>query len=233
MSYIHCPNCNQKALSVATRCPRCGVAFETRPSPAMPGAGRRRSHPALLALGTVLVLVIANAIRLQFGSAGGLTPPSPTARNVPPPRPVATRPEPTRPSGDSAATPKAPSPAPATRAPSATPTGPQSPAPTVVSAPPAAPRPDAVPTAPAVRAPAPRPAPPADDDGALSRRYASTWVNLRTRPRPAAAVVRVLAPGEAVLVDTVERGWYRVVADGEEIGYVDQRLLDTARPIRP
>lgn len=232
MSYIHCPNCNQKALSVATRCPRCGVAFESRPAPAAPGGGRRRTHPALLAVGTVLVLVIANAVRVQFGSVGGLNPPSPAAKDVPPPRPVATRPAPAVPQPGTTATRSESVPAPAS-SPSgaAAPTGPHAPPASIAAAPPPAPHRDSTPVV--SRTAAPPPTELAAEDASFTRRYASTWVNLRTGPRPASAVVRVLAPGEAVMVDTVERGWYRVVANGEEIGYVDQRLLDTARPVRP
>jgi len=42
--------------------------------------------------------------------------------------------------------------------------------------------------------------------------------------------VRVLNPGEAVLVDSLKRGWYRVLADGRIVGYVHRTQLDAAPP---
>jgi hypothetical protein len=65
-------------------------------------------------------------------------------------------------------------------------------------------------------------------------RYARTWVNVREGRARGARSVLVLTPGEAVLVDSLRRGWYRVVADGRTLGYVHRSNLDavppTARP---
>lgn len=66
------------------------------------------------------------------------------------------------------------------------------------------------------------------------RRYARTWANVRETRGRGAPSVRVLDPGEAVLVDSLRRGWYRVLADGQVLGYVHRSNLDavppTARP---
>jgi hypothetical protein len=80
-------------------------------------------------------------------------------------------------------------------------------------------------TADSAPAPAPTPAaaPPADES--LERHYASTWVNVRAGRSGSAPVVRILKPGEAVRVDSLRQGWYRVVADGQALGYVDRNLV--------
>lgn len=77
----------------------------------------------------------------------------------------------------------------------------------------------------AVPAPSPTPArtPPADES--LERRYASTWVNVRAGRSGLAPVIQILKPGEAISVDSLRQGWYRVVADGQTLGYVDRSLI--------
>jgi SH3 domain-containing protein len=81
-------------------------------------------------------------------------------------------------------------------------------------------------------APAPRPAVAPARAGVT--RYARTWINVREGRARATRSVRVLTPGEAVLVDSLRRGWYRVLADGRTLGYVHRSNLDavppTARP---
>jgi hypothetical protein len=42
--------------------------------------------------------------------------------------------------------------------------------------------------------------------------------------------VAVLNPGDAVIVDSLVRGWYRVLVDGRALGYVHRSTLDVARP---
>jgi hypothetical protein len=73
------------------------------------------------------------------------------------------------------------------------------------------------------------PAAPAPAPEAL-RRYAVEWINVRQRRAVAAPPVRVLRPGEAVLVDSLVRGWYRVVADGQGVGYAHRRFLAASPP---
>ena len=71
---------------------------------------------------------------------------------------------------------------------------------------------------------APRPA------GASARRYAQTWVNVRGERTRSAPAVAVLNPGDAVTVDSLVRGWYRVLVDGRAVGYVSRSMLDVTRP---
>ena len=66
--------------------------------------------------------------------------------------------------------------------------------------------------------------------GQWSQRYARTWVNVRESRGPGTPAVGVLNPGEAVLVDSLRGGWYRVVVDGHTLGYVDRSYLDTVPP---
>lgn len=66
--------------------------------------------------------------------------------------------------------------------------------------------------------------------GGLLQRYATTWVNVREARGPGTPAVGVLNPGEAVLVDSLRGGWYRVVVDGRTLGYVDRSYLDTVPP---
>ena len=54
------------------------------------------------------------------------------------------------------------------------------------------------------------------------------FVNVRRSPSPTATTVAVLEPGEAVLVDSLRRGWYRIVRDGRTLGYADRRFLATS-----
>jgi hypothetical protein len=61
--------------------------------------------------------------------------------------------------------------------------------------------------------------------------YATTWVNIREHRSGGTAAVRILNPGEAVLVDSLVGGWYRIVVDGRTLGYVDRSYLDTAAPL--
>jgi hypothetical protein len=75
----------------------------------------------------------------------------------------------------------------------------------------------------------PQPAPPAT----TIRRYAQTWVNIRDARRRASPAIRVLNPGEAVQVDSLQVGWYRVVVDGRPGGYVHRSNLGTAPPPSP
>ena len=218
MSYVNCPDCNQKALSVATRCPRCGLAFEGR----FAGPPVKRSRPIvpilLLTGGLAGVLVAVNLVVRETGAAPKAGPPVakvPVAKApvvkapvvsegmVPPPRPEPER----QPAVGRAAVESVPA-APPTR------TEPE-PQPVVVAPPPAA-RPVGAPR------------------GALAvageSRYANTWVNVRAGRSPSAPVLRTLEPGELVAVDTPQQGWYRVVNGGREPGYVDGRFLDTAPP---
>jgi hypothetical protein len=66
--------------------------------------------------------------------------------------------------------------------------------------------------------------------GAGIRRYAQTWVNVRSDRTRSAPAVGILNPGDAVTVDSLVRGWYRVSVDGRTLGYVHRSALDVSRP---
>ena len=66
--------------------------------------------------------------------------------------------------------------------------------------------------------------------GPLARRFARTWVNVRGARARAAPAVRVLNPGDAVQVDSLSGGWYRVLIDGRAAGYVHRSNLDPVPP---
>jgi uncharacterized protein YgiM (DUF1202 family) len=54
---------------------------------------------------------------------------------------------------------------------------------------------------------------------------ARTWTNVRKSRNKLADVEAVLLPGDTVLADSLERGWYRVALDGEVLGYVHRSTL--------
>jgi hypothetical protein len=121
-------------------------------------------------------------------------------------------------------------PAPAPGGPAASPHAGRAPdAPAVAAAPVPASSPGAVvDTAASPRATTPVAA--ARPAGASARRYAQTWVNVRGERSRSAPAVAVLNPGDAVTVDSLVRGWYRVLVDGRAVGYVYRSMLDVTRP---
>lgn len=194
--YIKCPSCGQKALSVATRCPHCGLAFETQLF-RHPESGSKRSRTPLgLLLAAVVVLVlVVNGVRPKFSIAPTVAPPATTKVSAAPSRPQPLR-EPVAAKAESVRSPSPAHPPISDSARSVTPTSEGVAVGAVVA----------------------------------QRRYASTWMNLRTERSNRAPVIRILRPGEVVLVDLLEQGWYRVVTDRQALGYVDRRYLDTSPP---
>jgi len=185
MAYIACPECGQRALSVATRCPRCGHAFPAHP---VWDPGARPKHlslwPVLVAAcGLVAVAAVVVAVRHRAA-----------------PRSVTEAPPVVAPVDTAASITVQP--------------GPETSASTADSAPPVAP---------------PSPASPAPA-GPQEQRWARTWVNIRRGRGSRAPLVRVLSPGEAILVDSLKQGWYRVLVDGRTVGYVDRLYLDAVPP---
>ena len=201
MAYVVCPSCHQNALPVATRCPRCGLAFEGQRFPSS-GKTPRRSWPALglLSAGVVVSVLAANTLMRRLDQAPSPAPPAkaivPAARVELPPRPPALSSVATAPIADTVVIPI-----------SAAVTEPQ-PTPPPVTAEPAVPG-----VAPA-------------DPSVAQRLYASTWTNVRAARSNAAQVLRILRPGEGVQVDLLEQGWYRIRTAAQPLGYVDRRLLD-------
>jgi hypothetical protein len=54
---------------------------------------------------------------------------------------------------------------------------------------------------------------------------ARTWTNVRKSRNKLADLEAVLLPGDTVLADSLERGWYRVTLEGEVLGYVHHSTL--------
>jgi Bacterial SH3 domain len=184
MAYIECPKCGQRALSIATRCPRCGHAFPTQFIQHPVSEPRlRRPWPVLMVAGA-LVALVAMVVGVRH-----LAGPGPAA--VPP---VAA------PLDTATSTPSQPDPD------------------TLASA--------GDTSRPAVPLAAAEPPP----VGQQFKQYATTWVNVRGRRGIGAPAVRVLSPGEAVLVDSLRGGWYRVLVDGLKVGYVHRLYLDAVPP---
>lgn len=187
MSYIECPHCGHRALSVASRCPHCSAAFPPRPMHR--GMAEPRPdwlRPALVLAG-VLVLGVVVAAALYWPGSDTATS---TATSAPPAVLVDTALPPPAGAGG------------------------------VPDSPPSALAADPPPTV----------APPVAPPRRGNARYARTWTNVREGRGLAAPSVRVLSPGEAVLVDSLRRGWYRVRAKGRTIGYVHRSNLDAAPP---
>ena len=182
-TYVECPQCGKRALSVATRCPQCGFQFPPRP------LNRPSDRPSLgltgtaLAVGGAILAMVLLSVMVRRGPApaGGTS--------ATPARPDSTL---------SLQAPAAPAPASAEVADSAAPS----------------------PAAPAPRLPA----------GPSVRRYAQTWVNVRGDRTRAAPAVGMLNPGDPVVVDSLVRGWYRVLKDGQAMGYVHRSTLAATRP---
>ena len=194
MSYIECTKCGHKALSVATRCPRCGHDLPPqRLRPPEPKPELPRLRPVLLVAGAVVAgVVIVLVARHRADSTAVVVPPVAAPLDTAAALEPQPRPQPPPPADD-----------------------------TTNSAMPA----------PSARPPAPAPAPevrPAA--GKAGRRYARTWVNVREGRGRDTPVIRVLDPGEAVRVDSLIKGWYRVLVDGRPLGYVHRRQLDAVPP---
>ena len=224
MSYVECPKCGQRTLSVATQCPHCGLDF-TAEHPKHPVVEeevprlRRRLQVAGVLLVVVFVLVGIAVALYQSGSKEGLTPPPAAPVDSAPSKPSQPAAEKSTKLADSA---RQVAPAPRTDT-----THPPPPAPPAAKQP--APEPPATrvdTTRPAPSTPAPAP-PPGNE---LLQRYARMWVNVRKGRRPDATIVRVLKPGEPVLVDSLRAQWYRVLIDGRPVGYVYRGNLSATPP---
>jgi hypothetical protein len=183
MPDIECPNCGHRALSVATRCPRCGFAFPAELLQLPAGMDRGWGRLTLGIGGALAVVMILALLGRRDGGTGEPDPAAGIAADALVPGGVPPAPD-TLPAKASAArvTPRASSEPPPTPA-----TG-------------------------------------------LLRRYARTWVNVRESRSARAGILRVLQPGDAIEVDSLSRGWYRVVDNGRSAGYTHRALLGVAPP---
>lgn len=65
---------------------------------------------------------------------------------------------------------------------------------------------------------------------ASERKFARTWTNVRTKRSISADIAAVLLPGDTVLVDSLQRGWWRVTFEDSVIGYVQQSTVRAEPP---
>jgi hypothetical protein len=56
------------------------------------------------------------------------------------------------------------------------------------------------------------------------------WTHVRRSRSVRAPVEAVLTPGDTVLADSLEQGWYRVALEGEVLGYAHRSTLAVAGP---
>jgi hypothetical protein len=207
MAYIECPQCGQKALAVATRCPRCSYGFvQHRMTRGERHVVRKHRVPVWIGGGVVVLAVVFLAVRGNEGSGRITVPPVSSGLEQAPPV-VAARP-------DSASTALAT-------------TADDTAVSTVVEIDSSDPGP--LDTAPLMVATNPR-APDQSRPVSGEFRYAQTWVNVRAGRSGTAEAVRILDPGEQVEVDSLRRGWYRISIDGRPVGYVDRSLLGPVQP---
>jgi len=200
MPYIPCPKCGQKALNIATRCPHCGHPFDSRLWQYPASVSRRRRIPVgLFIVGGLVTVVVVSAVQRKLQFTIGTS--------------SAARPS-------MVAVDSAPPPPPPVAA--------VEPAESVSPVESVSPIDSGTSTADSATAPTPSLAPAPPVSGHTERRYASTWVNVRAARSGSAPVVRVLNPGDSVMVDSLSRGWYRVAGNGQTLGYVDRSLVGTA-----
>ena len=64
---------------------------------------------------------------------------------------------------------------------------------------------------------------PAESAGELL--VARSWTSVRKSRRKSAPLEAMLTPGDTVLADSLERGWYRVALEGEVLGYSHRSTL--------
>ena len=68
-TYMECPQCGRKALSVATRCPHCGVAFPSRPlALSAPGSRLDRLRLVLVVAGVLILAALLAVVLPRQGS---------------------------------------------------------------------------------------------------------------------------------------------------------------------
>lgn len=169
MSYIECSQCGQRALSIATRCPRCGHEFSPHSLQRRAAKPARRQVAPVLRIAGVLVAVVVLVVVVRLGAR------LVTGRSAEAPSP----PEESitsqlgRPAVDTSASPP---------------------------------------------------------ERRQLLRYATTWVNVRASRSRHARVDYVLEPGEAVMVDSLILGWYRVAMDGQTLGYAARPYFDSSPP---
>jgi hypothetical protein len=209
MPEIECPQCGHRALGVATRCPRCGHEFPPNLIQPLPSTADRHwvRWSVMGAVALALIIAIGKFGRYESASTTGKPPrPEVASTAVAETMPRDTTRRDSIPPAAAAPAQKPPPPKPA----------PLRPLPQPRQQPQTVPperRSDVPPSAPAVQV------------TGLEQRYATVFVNVRRTPSAGSTTVAVLNPGDAVLVDSLRRGWYRIIRDGRVLGYADRRYL--------
>ena len=62
-------------------------------------------------------------------------------------------------------------------------------------------------------------------EGGSGLRVARTWTNVRKSRSARGPLKAMLMPGDTVLADSLELGWYRVLLEGEVLGYAHRSTL--------
>lgn len=226
MAYINCPQCGKSALSVASRCPQCGFGFtqhRLRHGHHQRPAGNK--IPLWVGGGLVILVVV---FLVGEGGTGGVTVP-PVAGGLGEDLAEVVVQTDTGGVGEGVVD-----------GAMAQPAGGVVPS-DAASASTMADSPSRLVTVPPIRAAAPaeyRPRPdpvvvtlvPPAAEFPEEPRWAKTWVNVRAGRSGSSEAVRILNPGELVGVDSLGRGWYRVLVDGVPVGFVDRSFLAPAPP---
>lgn len=241
MTYIRCPECGQKALSVATRCPKCGLVLSQNPMisggvrglvecrhchkliqqgvQACPYCGhsawwdaRRLTGAAIIAVAVVVVGAGVWFLAAQVGGGSRSGGGAPEPQRTVPPAPAVA---------------------------SSITLVPRDTAAVRDTVPPISELPALQETDSARRRQAPAPPETAEDlapvpvsgpTGSLVVRWTSNWVNLRRGPGIAYTVLDVFRPGRRIEVGRPRGGWWPVYDDGVMVGYVSGSELSTVPP---
>lgn len=238
MVMIRCPECGQRALDVASVCPKCGHVLiqnplETHDWGTLRECGRCGKHierdavicpycghhvrAARLAWRTTFS-VAGVALAVALGIAAWRTGLMGSIRQAfRSPRPAAVEPRATGP-GPAIALPVADS--------AAEPTSDTAPAAPVAAA---APDTATPPATVALRQPRREPAP-ASRPRDLVSRWTIEWANVRAARSVESTVVQVLPPGRAVEVREMRQGWWTLYAGGSVVGYIANSVLSATPP---
>lgn len=237
MTYIRCPECGQKALSVATRCPKCGFVLSQNPMisggtgglvecrncrklisqgvPECPYCGhstwwdsRRVTGAVIIAIATV-VAIGGFLVLASRGNGASQTPAiaAPAPQHNEPETPGAT-PSPPQFAADTAPVVSQP----------------EAPAVDSSAVSPAPPTANASPSGEQTPVPVPGPA------GSLVVRWTTNWVNLRRGPGISYTVLDVFRPGTRIEVGRPQGGWWPAYRNGVMVGYVSGSELSTVPP---
>jgi ribosomal protein L37E len=236
MVMIRCPNCGQRTLDVASKCPKCGHVLLQNPLEASaqsdlvscrrcgkhidrrtavcPYCGHHVSRARKLMRAGWVFAGLAVVAAAGYGAWRGgylealIPKQTPAAATAPSPQEPVSQAPPT-------AQPIVVLPVDSGRA-----------ADSVATAPP-------TPQTTAPETTAPSPSPVADPPGSFLVRWTSEWANVRESRSIDSPVVRVLAPGSEVRVARMRDGWWEYYESGAMRGYIANSVLGADPPANP